>query len=352
MAGMSGISAPYIYICTRMRVRKTTLLPKEDYMRMLNMSLPEITRFIGETDYKQEIDELGATFRGIDLIEEALSWNLAKEYQKILEITPGNLKQFTQAYLRRWDIQNVLTLLRGKAQHEGAGKIKEVLIPAGSLDRAILDRLLSEDNPDKIVEMLRGYRMYPAVFAREYPLAKESGSLSRLENELYKQFYAEIILEAESGIKGGNLFLEFIRLEIDIKNIKTLFRLQADTVQEDAREMFIPGGVLSAADFANLNAIRNRNEFIDLLRTMIRHKALLALLEELRTEKTISEVEIRLTRVQLDLMERMSKRHPISIHPILVYLEKKKYEVFNLRALARGKESKLPAEKIAGYLVV
>ena len=40
---------------------------------MLNMSLPEITRIIGETEYKQEIDELGTTFKGIDLIEVALS---------------------------------------------------------------------------------------------------------------------------------------------------------------------------------------------------------------------------------------------------------------------------------------
>lgn len=352
MAGVSGISAPYIYICTRMRVRKTTLLPREEYMRMLNMSLPEITRFIGESDYKQEIDELGTTFKGIDLIEVALSWNLAKEYQKILEITPGHLKTFTQAYLRRWDIQNVLTLIRGKVQGENAGKIKEVLIPAGSLDRAVLDRLLAEDSPDKIVEMLKEYRMYPQVFAREYPIAKESGSLSKLENELYKQFYAAIIEEAESGIKGGNLFLEFIRLEIDIKNVKTLFRLQAHSVGEEAREMFIPGGALSVSDFVNLNAIRNRSDFIDLLRTQIRHRALQPLLEELRSEKTISDVEARLTRVQLEQMERMSKRHPISIHPILVYLEKKKYEVFNLRALARGKESKLPSEKIVDYLVI
>ncbi len=352
MAEVSGISAPYIYVCTRMRVRKTTLLPREEYMRMLNMSLPEITRFIGETDYKQEIDELGATFKGIDLIEVALSWNLAKEYQKILEITPGTLKQFTQAYLRRWDIQNVLTLLRGKMQGEKTGKIKEILIPAGSLDRVILDRLLAEESTDKIVELLKGYRMYPEVFAREYPPAKESGSFSRLENALYKQFYEEIIAEAESGIKGGNLFLEFIRLEIDIKNVKTLFRLHADAVKEDAREMFISGGDLTVSDFTSLNAIPDRNEFIDLLRTKIRQKALLDLLEELRSEKKIQDVEIRLTRVQLDQMERMSKRHPISIHPILVYLEKKKYEVFNLRALARGKESNLPSEKILGTLVI
>ena len=96
-----NISAPYIYVCTRMRVRKAKLLPRDEYMRMLNMSIPEITRIIEETEYKQEIDELGTTFKGIDLIEVALSWNLAKEYQKIQEITPGTLKAFTRAYLRR-----------------------------------------------------------------------------------------------------------------------------------------------------------------------------------------------------------------------------------------------------------
>jgi Archaeal/vacuolar-type H+-ATPase subunit C len=51
-------------------------------------------------------------------------------------------------------------------------------------------------------------------------------------------------------------------------------------------------------------------------------------------------------------MERMAKIYPFSIHPILSYLEMKKYEVFNLRALARGKESNLESESIKGYLVM
>ncbi len=351
MVGVRGISAPYIYVCTRMRVRKAKLIPREEYLRMLNMSLAEITRFIGETEYKQEIEELGTIFRGIDLIEVGLTWNLAKEYQKIQEITPGNLKQFTQAYLRRWDIQNVLTILRGKVQGAKTGKIKEILVPAGSLDASALDRLLGEDNPERIIDALKGHRMYP-VLAREYPYAKESGSFSRMENELFKQFYTEIIAGAESGIKGGNQFLDFIKLEIDVKNLKTLFRLRADTFEEDAREMHIPGGSLSATYFSNLSLIKNQGEFIDALRALYRHKALLSLLDEIRDEKTIRDAEVRLTRVQLEQMERMSKRNPISIHPILVYLEKKKYEVFNLRALARGKESRLPTEKIAEYLVI
>jgi V/A-type H+-transporting ATPase subunit C len=351
MVAVKSVFAPYIYVCTRMRVRKSKLIPREEYMRMLNMSLPEITRIIQETEYKQEIDELSSSFNGIDLIEVALSWNLAKEYQKILEITPGNLKQFTRSYLRRWDIQNILTILRGKMQGEKVGKIKEILVPAGSLDRVILDRLLAEDNPERIVEALRGNRIYP-VLSREFPATKESGSFSRMENELYKQFFSEIITEAKSGIKGGNQFLDFIRFDIDIRNIKTLFRLRIDTFEEDAREMYIAGGVLSSADFAGLNTLRDQAEFIDQLKAKIRNSLLISLLDELKSEKVIHDVESRLTRVQLEQMERLSKRNPFSIHPILVYLEKKKYEVFNLRALARGKESKLPSDRIAEYLVV
>jgi len=349
---MVSVSAPYIYVCTRMRVRKAKLLPKDEYMRMLNMSIPEITRFIEESQYKQEIDELATTFKGINLIEIGLSWNLAKEYQKIQDITPGSLKQFTQAYLRRWDIQNVLSILRGKMQGVSTGKIKEILIPAGSLDIKDLDRLLAEETNDRIIDLLKGHRMY-TVLAQGYPAAKESGSFSELENDLYKQFYAEIIRDARSGgIAGGDKFLAYIRLEIDIKNVKTLFRLRADAFEEDARDLFVSGGTLEANDFATLNAIKDQNEFIDALKANVKTESLLTLLEELKGQKSVRDIEVRLTRVQLEQMERMSKRNPFSIHPVLVYLEKKKYEVFNLRALARGKESKLPSEKIAEYLVM
>ncbi|MFZ1896937.1 V-type ATP synthase subunit C [Methanoregula sp.] len=352
MAGMKGISAPTIYVCTRMRVRKAKLLPREEYQRMLNMSLPEITRIIEETSYKQEIDELGTTFKGIDLLEVALSWNLAKEYQQILKITPGALKQFTRAYLRYWDIQNVLTILRGKSQGEKTGRIKEVLVPAGSLDRVVLDRLLAEDNPDRVIDALKGRRLYP-VLAREYPGAKESGSFARMENELNKQFYAEIIAEASGGgDAGGRLFLAFIRLDIDIKNILTLFRLRADKIQEDAKEMYIHGGTISAPDFAMLNTVQDYREFTDQLRAKVRTGPVIELLKGLETEQPVHEIASLLVRVQMEQMEKLSKRNPFSIYPILVYLEKKKYEVFNLRALARGKESKLPAETIGKYLVM
>ncbi|MEN6343219.1 MAG: ATP synthase A1 subunit C, partial [Methanospirillum sp.] len=40
MADVTTGPAPYIYVSTRLRVRKAKLLHAEDYLRMLNMSLP------------------------------------------------------------------------------------------------------------------------------------------------------------------------------------------------------------------------------------------------------------------------------------------------------------------------
>lgn len=351
MAEVSTGPAPYIYVCTRMRVRKAKLLPREDYLRMLNMSLPEITRFIEETEYKSEIDELGPAFSGIDLMEVALSWNLAKEYQKILEITPGVLHKFTESYLRRWDIQNVLTILRGKSQGVKAGRIKEILIPAGKLDKVFLDRLLAEDSVERIAESLKGRRLYP-VLERELPAALETGSFARLENELYKKFYEDLFADARSGVKGGNVFLEYIRLEVDIRNIQNLFRLRMGRAEGDVRDLLIPGGSFSIDELQRIWAIENTGEFIDAIQKKAGFESVTALLEEVRNKGSIHEIEIELTRIMLAQMERLSKRYPFSICPILVYLEKKKYEVQNLRALARGKESLLPTERIQSYLVM
>lgn len=352
MAETSAGPVPYVYVCTRLRVRKAKLIPREDYLRLLNMSIPEITRFIEETQYKREIDELAPSFQGIDLIELALSWNLAKEYQSIQDITPGDLKRFTQSYLRKWDIQNVLTLLRGKIQGMKAGKIREILVPAGEMDRVFLDRLIKEDSPERILEALRGHSVYP-VLAAGFSAALSEESFARVENELYKQFYANLLSEAMSGFKGGKQFLDYIMLDIDITNIRNMFRLRADRLQEDARGMMIPGGTFSVEEFQQLVSIGETREFIDTLKSKVRLKPLLMLLDEMSGgEKSLREIEIDLIKVQLAHMESLSKLNPFSIHPILTYLEKKKYEIFNLRAIARGKEVNLPTDRIRGYLVM
>ncbi|MDD1677914.1 MAG: V-type ATP synthase subunit C [Methanomicrobiales archaeon] len=347
--------SPYIYVCTRVRVRKTKLIPREEYLRMLNMSLSEITRVIQESEYKKEIDELSHAFKGINLVEIALSWNLAKTYQGLIAIAPGHLQEMTKSYLRSWDIQNVIAILRGKSQGLSAGRIKEVLIPAGELDRAALDRILAEDKIEKVIESLKGSRLYP-ILIREYPRAVELGSFAHLENELYKQYYADIISDGQT-VKGGKAFLDYIHLEIDIRNMQNLLRLRSQEEKGDVLEYMIHGGSFTTDQLVNFSKIEDMNQFIDTIEAALRNRQIVKVFEDFRErmtrkERDHHESEIALTRLQLAQILWMSKLHPFSIWPILAFLELKKYEIFNLRAITRGKEANLPMERIRKYLVM
>jgi V/A-type H+-transporting ATPase subunit C len=322
---------------------------------MLNMSLPEITRLIQESEYKREIDELSHAFSGINLLEISLSWNLAKTYQGVIAIAPGHLQEMTRSYLRSWDIQNVLTILRGKSQGLAAGRIKEVLIPAGEMDRSMLDRLLSELTLERVIETLKGWRLYSTLL-KEFPRSQETGSYGTLENELFKEYFAEIITDGQT-VKGGDAFLEYVRLEIDIRNMQNLLRLRAQKERGDVIAYMIPQGSFTVEELARLSNIDDINEFINSLERELRNRQIITVLEELRgnmsrDEHAIHENEIALTRLQLAQTERMSALNPFSIWPILAFLELKKYEIFNLRAITRGKEANLPMERIRKYLVM
>jgi len=352
---MALVSAPgsYIYVCTRLRVRRSFFLPRDDLLRMLNMELSEIIRFVGETNYKKEIAELATVCAGtdLDLLEMALSWNMAKEFHKILEIIPEGLRGFTSAYLRRWDVQNVINILRGKAQGMKTGKIKEVLIPAGDMDREFLDRLLAEDSVEKVASALSGVKFYPLVRGTlASGIADES--LMNLENELIKQYYHDLIDEAGSGVKGGKVFLDWLRMEIDFQNIQNLFRLRHSREKGDVLPLMIPGGRISVEELVRLNGIEDLKEFIDGLRARAVHEPLQAALEEFRKERPIHEIEIALTRALLRQMAFLAKLQPFSIYPVLTYLEEKRYEVANIRTIARGKKVNLRPEEIRGYLVI
>ncbi|HJJ45461.1 MAG TPA: V-type ATP synthase subunit C [Methanocorpusculum sp.] len=351
MTEVSSGSAPYIYVSTRMRVRKSKLIAKDEYRRMLNMGLPEFTRLVEEMEYKREIDELSSSFSGVDLIENAMSWNLAKEYQRIINLAPGELKGFTRDYLHKWDIQNILTILRGKQLGFSEGKIKAVLVPAGALDAAALDRMLSESSIERVVETLP-IKAISDIISEKLSAALEKKSFGEIENDLYKYYYATLLKAGHGGMMGADAFLKYVVFEIDIKNITNLFRIRAQgALTSEEQKFWIEGGNIKPEEFMRLTGAP-LEEVVDSLKKKVKAPVLLEALEALREKKPVYEIESSLTTAQLEQMNRMSKRHPFSISPLLVYLERKKYEVSNLRALARGKQAGLDAETLEHYLVM
>jgi len=65
---------------------KVKLFPKETYAKLLVMDLPEIARFIEESEYKAEVDELARTYSGIDLVEFAHSSEFGEDFQETFDM--------------------------------------------------------------------------------------------------------------------------------------------------------------------------------------------------------------------------------------------------------------------------
>ena len=134
MTSLKGDAGNYPYACARVKARKTQLLPAETYPRMLNMDLAEISRFIGDGQYKREVDELSSRFGGVDLVEHATYLNLVRTYRSVLGFTRGELNTMVRHFLNRWDVYNFATVLRGRNAGVPWEEVDEEIVPAGAFE--------------------------------------------------------------------------------------------------------------------------------------------------------------------------------------------------------------------------
>lgn len=343
----------YAYATTRVKTRKAFLFSKETYLKLLQMDVPEISRFIEESKYKQEIDELASKYHGIDLMEHALNLNLAHEYTQIVGFCEGELKLLLGSYLMRWDVWNIKSILRGKSYGASEDKIQETLVPAGSLDMHKLNELIRKPTIPDVIEGLTGTVFYKPLTAAldEY---NKTHTLSEFENNLDKVYYANLLSQKIGATLADELFLSFVKREVDFVNLRTLFRLKREGLEHDKIVAYlIPGGAkLSLEELRKLAQTPGYEDFLNGLKETPYWSDIADAVQKSQETGSLNAVEIALRKANIAYADNISHRYPLSITPILGYLIRKNTEVNNLRIIARGKESHLSDEVIRNQLVI
>ncbi|MBP1929931.1 V/A-type H+-transporting ATPase subunit C [Methanolinea mesophila] len=338
---------------------------------MLHMDIFEFVRYLGEDRYKAEFSAIPARLPPDDRLEAALDLHLSRSFQDVLDLTSGNLRHFTLHYLKKYDIVNVMMILRGKAQGMDPARIERILIPAGEMEARYLDSLAVLRTPDEVVSALKGWDLYP-LLARLYDPEREKGMFAHLENELYKGFYTGLLEVAGSGLPGGDIFRQYVRLEIDILNIRNLFRIHSCEEECDVLSYIIPGGAIPPGHLRVLSFTDDREHFEALFGKLGVFHIIFEALKQSAPESVetrqdaldfiwkrwehhqvqVPAVALSITRSRLKKIDGLARRHPFSVLPVLTYLERTQAEVANLRAIGRGKKLALAPERIAKYLIV
>jgi V/A-type H+-transporting ATPase subunit C len=339
------------YVNARIRARRAKLFDDEDYRKLVRMGPGEISRYMEESEYEAEMNALGSRHSGVDLIEYALNRNLAENFEDVLDWAGGRLYDQIAAYLRKFDVWNVKTVLRGIYSGASPEEVESDLIRAGEFDERFLQRLLEAQSVEGVVELLDG-TIFGEGIAAAFPEYEESDVLVPLENAVDRAFYEHLLDEIGSYEPDSPLALyaEFMQAEIDFRNARNALRLARSGADLDPAEYFIEGGVLfSAGELSGL--VSNRDELVTRIRESRYGDDIGPALAELEDADSLIAFERALDAALQAYADNLSHVHPISVTPVLSYIIAKEREVDNIRAIARGREAGLSEDEIETELV-
>ncbi len=344
----TGSSNPE-YVNARVRARRAALFSDDEYRKLVRMTPSEIARYMEESEYEREINELGARHSGVDLIEYALNRNLAKHFDDLLRFSEGQIYDLIARYLRKFDAWNVKTVLRGVYSGASGESIETDLIQAGEFDETLLDRLLEASTIEDVITVLEG-TIFGEPLEAAFEEFEDNGVLVPLENAVDRIFYEELLGELPSG-EPVELYKEFLEAEIDFRNAINALRLARSGAEIDPSAYFIDGGKLFKA--RDLDAlVNNPEELISRIRDSQYGKELSEPLDSLESADSLIEFERALESVLLKYSRRLGNVHPLSVCPVVAYILMKEREVENIRAIARGREAGLSETEIEQELVI
>ncbi len=340
------------YVSARVKARRAALFSDEDYRKLVRMGPGGIARFMEESEYEREINELGTRFSGVDLIEYALNQNLARHFQDLLDFSEGRLYDLIARYLRKFDVWNIKTIIRGIYTETPADEIRTDLIRAGELDDTVLDRLLEVDEIEDVIEILDG-TVYHGPLDDAFEEFEETGTLVPLENALDREFYEHLLDNLGRPQEGPNAkYVEFLQAEIDFRNARNALRLARSGADLDPASYYIPGGVLfDKSELSRL--VSDMDELVDHIVENKRYgDRLSGALRRLREADSLIQFEHAIDAALLKYSDTLSSIYPVSVSSVLSYILAKEREVENIRAIARGREVGLSESEIEEELVI
>ncbi|WP_400256776.1 ATP synthase A1 subunit C [Methanomethylophilus alvi] len=340
----------YSYTSARVKAKKSKLLKEEDYNKMLMMSVPEISHYISDAGYSKEMADLGNRYEGLSLVEYATYANMAKAFRSILNSSTGALSRMVNAYLTKWDFENLKTIMRGKKYGLPIEEIREDLVPAGNLSMDDLDKMLSLTTIEDILAAFskKIHIVVPDDVISSY---KTNGILGSIEDVLVKEYYKNLLASISSSDRPTQIFRTYIKTCIDLKNVETVLKFKADGITGDVVvEYWIPGG--TEVDEKVMSQLAAAQDIQAAVNEMQQLRMYSEIKDSLSQDSTILDIVGVINKYRVELANKVGHMYPLSVIPVVDYMIHKENEVRNIRMIAHGTDSGLDRDTMKKLLVI
>jgi len=273
---MSVVVDSYSYTLIKIASLKSLIISQEEFLKFQRIN--EIDKLIIEID--KYYPGLSTAFHNqiptIVEIEKQLYVIFLKIFEKILTISPSQLRDFLRSLLYRYEIWNLKTLLAGKLANIDMTTIQDEMLmkPEELLQRSkFLKDLLKHDDIAYILRLLSKSR-YAQIIERGMYYFSEKREIFLLE-ALLDKFYVDALhdnLQEYIGLEK-RIFTNYVDIIIQKYNLMLIYRCLRNKVPKDLlKQLIIPFGSIFTPDLIlKFAATDNVKDFITQLRDFIKN---------------------------------------------------------------------------------
>tara|TARA_B100000003_G_scaffold48541_1_gene42461 strand:- start:79 stop:1128 length:1050 start_codon:yes stop_codon:yes gene_type:complete len=341
--------ANYSASSARAKSRKSALIDQVRMKQLLQQDVNAISASIADSGYRADLDLYASRLKGAELVEAALSHNLDRDLAEVLHFCTGSVRDQVAIYALRFEFANAKTVLR--AIHSGADHEvlrTEILPEENSSNRKWLDMATRSKTLAEAITL-----MGSSPWGKTLSKLPEGSTLQEMEDALDRAYYADA-LKAVSLPGSDFTLMRYLRSEIDHKNVINILRsIRQGIDQDNIIQIMIPGGRSISKD--TLRAMAREATGLGVVETLAKRSTGFdseGLMEAIEASEggSLDPVIQLLAKKRDALLYSMSHRSPVSVLPVVHYIESKTHEVQNLRLLVRGKAAGLSNEVIEEHM--
>ncbi|MGA2765573.1 MAG: V-type ATPase subunit [Spirochaetia bacterium] len=346
------------YLNARVRAMGAELFSRELFEQMLGTDSGTLPMdALLASPYGGVLRESLAEHAGIAAIERALRRDLVRCFSRVRSMAPPGARALLDTQLARWDLQNVLAVLRGVSARAAAREITAALLPAGAFPEAQLADLAASPDPVSLARKLATWN-YPFAFELHDALLARRGPP---EKRMFAAYFRWALSVEASSAEDRRIVRSLVTRQIDLANIKSALQVVHSRGSKDAPARaaaqsqpveWIPGGLLKKRFLERLAGSPNLEAAFGALDETYFAPAIEKGILAYGESRSLGVMERFLEELVIQAGCRLYRGDLLSIAVPVGYLWKKYNETVNLRALCRGIAAHVPANTIRKELLL
>ncbi len=339
---------PYTYPNARIRAKIGKLLNEKQISELSEVdNLDEVKNYLrGQKEYADYIDKYP--------LEQALDVSLAQAYDLLARITPSSLKPTFSMMLDQWDIKNIKSILIAKEAKLNEEETRELLVPFGVL-KDDQEKLIDANTVQDVIAAVDN-TPYAKILEEALPAYNENQTLLTLESALDNYYYQGLLAKSSSQDDNNSRMLHnYVGTQIDLANIKIILRAKNDGLTYDQINPYVVSKGYQLRDWKlkELMESEDMNTLLSSLESTAYGEIMSEHIPEYNEVKSITVFDEALDSYERDLANKIFKKQPFGIGPIIGFMAKKEIEIKNLKIIARSKRpgSIMPSSEIKEMLL-